>query len=475
MSFSDKANGLRLTVIAAALLAAGLAQAQAGGGVAAGGAHTPPSVPGKDILLEQRAPAEPFQPAQYTPAQVQQHVAPAPVPVARPAVPAPARGATGDMPRQFAFSVAAVDLGLAMLRDQVARQGNAAGNGVYSPFGIASTLGMLHAASAGETRREVGQLLAPGASGDMELTLRLRELLPRMTGSGGVKMQVANGIWVNQATGLQPSAMFRSALNQDYRATMRVLDFSTGAEAVAQINAEVKKQTGGNISRLLADDALGERARFVLTNALHFKGQWATRFDPAQTRPGTFHVDGGEPVQVPMMLGRVAFRETVADNVQVYELPYVGEQFSMLIALPPTGHSLAALEHDLRGADVQGWWATLRPGEGELMMPRVKLAAREALRMRGLLEKLGVKKAFSGEADLTELGAGADAHLDEVFHAATFAMDEEGAEASAATAAVGVSKSFGPPPRRIDRPFLFMIVHKPSRMPVVMGRVARPD
>ena len=49
--------------------------------------------------------------------------------------------------------------------------------------------------------------------------------------------------------------------------------------------------TEGKITDLLqgAPDPL---VRAVLVNAVYFKGSWAAKFDPAMTRPGTFHAGG---------------------------------------------------------------------------------------------------------------------------------------------------------------------------------------
>ena len=69
--------------------------------------------------------------------------------------------------------------------------------------------------------------------------------------------------------------------------------FSRGAlpPTYAPINAWVAGATEGKITDLLqgSPDPL---VRAVLVNAVYFKGSWAAKFDPAHTRPGTFHAAG---------------------------------------------------------------------------------------------------------------------------------------------------------------------------------------
>jgi serpin B len=73
---------------------------------------------------------------------------------------------------------------------------------------------------------------------------------------------------------------------------------------------------------------------------------------------------------------------------------------------------------------------------------------------------------------------GRDLFLADVLHKAFVAVDEEGTEAAAATAAIMVP-TLAPrqPPIefRIDRPFLFLIRDLETGAVLFVGRVMRPD
>jgi serpin B len=95
------------------------------------------------------------------------------------------------------------------------------------------------------------------------------------------------------------------------------------------------------------------------------------------------------------------------------------------------------------------------------------------------VEALGVTTAFSGHADFsraTERGA----RLGSVRQSALVRVDEQGTVAAAITTVIGIGfgQAFGvePQPRlfRVDRPFLFVIRHRPTGTILFMGRVEDP-
>lgn len=65
---------------------------------------------------------------------------------------------------------------------------------------------------------------------------------------------------------------------------------------------------------------------------------------------------------------------------------------------------------------------------------------------------------------------------DNVFHAASFEIDESGGEGGAATAAVAVAKSFAVLTTQcaIDRPFDYALTYRMTGTPLFEGRVTDP-
>jgi serpin B len=89
---------------------------------------------------------------------------------------------------------------------------------------------------------------------------------------------------------------------QRYRAEVGVLDFADQADAARQqINAWVKKQTADKIKDLIPPGGLNAETRLVLTNAIYFKGDWASQFQTLRTRDEDFAVSATQKVKVPLM------------------------------------------------------------------------------------------------------------------------------------------------------------------------------
>ena len=80
--------------------------------------------------------------------------------------------------------------------------------------------------------------------------------------------------------------------------------------------------------------------RLVLTNAIYFKGTWEWEFDKSDTRDQDFKITPANIIQVPMMYmkpEKATFNYADKEKVQILELPYKGNDISMLILLPKQG------------------------------------------------------------------------------------------------------------------------------------------
>lgn len=98
----------------------------------------------------------------------------------------------------------------------------------------------------------------------------------------------------------------------------------------------------------------------------------------------------------------------------------------------------------------------------------------------GILSKMGLKTIFTDQAQLgrmfSNLSHDSSAKVDKIIHKAKISVDETGAEAAAATIAMVSVRTYPPPalPTFLaNRPFLFIIRHNPTNMPLFMGRVSK--
>ena len=103
-----------------------------------------------------------------------------------------------------------------------------------------------------------------------------------------------------------------------------------------------------------------------------------------------------------------------------------------------------------------------------MMLPRFKLEYEATL--NNTLEALGMGIAFGSGADFS--GMGPNLFISEVRHKTFVEVNEEGTEAAAVTAVVGVKSV--PSVFRVDRPFFFAIYDAETETILFMGTVTEP-
>lgn len=377
--------------------------------------------------------------------------------------------------RREVFAASLADLGLHMLRQSARAEGAAQANKVSSPIGVAMTLGMLHAGAAGETAAELAAGLESRGAGGRLMRSSLRDLVGAVKADESARWMSANRVWVGAGAVKALAPGFIKSLKEDFGSDGAILDFNGKSDASrAAINQWVQERTNKLIPEILGPGSIKPTTKLVLTNANYFRGTWITPFDRAETRDEMFFGEK-EQRKVPTMHQTLTAGEALVDNVYVLELPFEGGNYSLVLAMPPAGHTVQALETDLQGADVTAWLANLKPARITLALPRFEVKP-DPLSLNDAMAALGIKLAFSDQADLSGILGSRDLKLDGIFHSAAIKVDESGTVAASATAAVVASKSMSLPgaQRSFNRPFLFTLVHKPTGTPLFMGRVAIP-
>jgi len=130
------------------------------------------------------------------------------------------------------------------------------------------------------------------------------------------------------------------------------LDFARETEnSRLIINHWVEEQTNNRIKDLIPPGVLNQLTRLVLTNAIYFKGKWENQFLKENTKEEEFIVSPEKKVEVPMMfIGEERFKYLENDELQLVELPYAGQEISMLVLLPK--NDLTSLEPRLTASQL---------------------------------------------------------------------------------------------------------------------------
>lgn len=351
------------------------------------------------------------------------------------------------------------------------------GNLFFSPGSIHTALAMTCAGARRTTEDQMFETLCfpmrwPQGVVHKAYARLLKQLKPGK--DAGYELQVANALWGQK--GYPWLEEFLARTRTDYGAGLREVDFLGATEQARKtINAWVEEQTKDKIRELLRRGILTGLTRLVLTNAIYFKGDWASKFDEKATREAPFKVSLDKSVQVPMMNQTGGFRYAETDELQILRMPYQGEDLSMVILLPRKVNGLAALERTLSAQKVTALIGKLQQREVIVSVPKFKLT--RSFGLGPTLRAMGMEDAFTGAADFSGMNGQKDLFISAVVHKAFVDVNEEGTEAAAATAVVmrTVSVRPRPPVFRADRPFLFIIRHEKTGAILFIGRLVDPN
>ncbi len=142
-------------------------------------------------------------------------------------------------------------------------------------------------------------------------------------------------------------------------------------------------------------------------------------------RDGQFYLSDGSTVTIPMMSQEHNFNYTEGSNYQAIELPYDGNQLSM-VALLPTAGQFSQFESSLTSQQLNNIIAKMQDSKVDLTMP--KFTIESSFDLNATLGNLGINDAFdSTKGDFSGNGHGAkDLFIGDVVHKAYVSADESG-------------------------------------------------
>jgi serpin B len=348
------------------------------------------------------------------------------------------------------------------------------GNLFFSPYSISTALAMTWAGAGGDTQTQMAHALhfmldQQGLHPAFALLgARLEETGER----GQVQLKVANSLWPHK--GVQFRKEYLALVRKSYGVRLTPVDFGETEVARRTINAWVEDRTENRIKDLIAAGVLDSLTRLVLVNAIYFKGAWASPFDQDLSEAAPFQVTADEQVQAMMMTRKHTFRYAEEADLQVLELPYAGDDLSMLVLLPRAADGLAKLEESLGMETLDKWTGVLAESEVQVSLPRFELSF--PFRLDDTLKAMGMVAAFSAEADFSGMDGSRELFIGAVLHKAFVAVDEQGTEAAAATAVVMQRKALTFPAVvfRANHPFVFLIREQGTGSILFLGRVVNP-
>ena len=216
----------------------------------------------------------------------------------------------------------------------------------FSSPSIYGAFSILHEGARGDTAEEMQNVF--GFLGDDDRRIGFYSYMDALGQKNNDEntLSMANALWL--ANDFVPLPEYIKTAKTFYSSSVDSVNFATD-EGVNRINDWTKLKTQEKIKELLKPGSTDPTTRMVITNAIHFEGSWEHPFDVEDTYQTDFEVDSENKVTVQMMTypHKMSIKHMATENMQMLQMPYKGNDLSMLILLPSSIDDMQSVEDSL--------------------------------------------------------------------------------------------------------------------------------
>ncbi len=341
-----------------------------------------------------------------------------------------------------------------------------------SPLSVHTALGMLLNGADGTTAQEINQVLGLGGIDVQQANRFYSSLLTSLPKADEkVNLTIANSIWYRNTFPVESS--FISTLKNTFFAEATSLNFDdpTAKNTINNwVNAKTQSRIPKIIEQINPDDVM------FLINAVYFKGDWKYQFSTEATQDWLFNLTDRKTKKIKMMNMQAELAYNQRNNYTAVVLPYSKGNFNLTLILPSSEQSLNSFINNFTEAE----WRNLQSSLTSIRKVNVglpKFTLEYEISLDKVLQSMGIKQAFSNQANLTKISKQGRLYVSAVKHKTFVQIDEKGTEAAGVTSiGVGVTSvnPNTPPTIIFDRPFLMVLSEKQSNTILFMGKITNP-
>lgn len=337
-------------------------------------------------------------------------------------------------------------------------------NLIISPLSVIFALTLVSNGATGETLREF-ELLNSGIS-TSEMNEYLSDLTKKLTATDESKINIANSLWTNRNL-FNLSESFKELSEKYYNAQSQSIFFDDSTCDI--INKWICHKTGGMIEKTI--DKIDPATAMILINTVLFDGCWKKKYTENDILNLPFHNSDGTIHEAEFMCSREntyfelrngeGFRKSYADG------------YEFIALLPKEGVDIDSFINSLDHKEI----VSRSDFSGKVIARIPRFQYESEILLNDVLSSIGLKKAFTTEAELQGLGVSVygDSQIGKVFQKAKIQNNKEGTKASAATVISVMTMSFRPDniihEITLDRPFVYMIIDSETSLPIFIGTV----
>ena len=266
--------------------------------------------------------------------------------------------------------------------------------------------------------------------------------------------KIANSIWTTPEQPLLTE--FKQSMQENFGAECFNSVFS-----LDNINEWLSTNTEGLINQL----AGGVISYPLFINTLYFKGEWAKKFDVADTRVSEFRNSDGSESMAYYMNQDLSANVYEGEAFSMVSLPFGNGNFEMYFMLPNEDTSISEFISSLDASSFDRAVSLMTSSNLSISLPR--FTAKSALSFDSVLHSLGLPR-FKTDAYIANPS---DPELI-LSQSTIITVDEEGASiASESDSAEIISPSPGFLTMKFDRPFVYIIRESSTGTIIALGSI----
>jgi Serine protease inhibitor len=256
-----------------------------------------------------------------------------------------------------------------------------------------------------------------------------------------VNLNIANSIWYRNTFLVESS--FISTLKNAFFAEATPLNFDdpTAKNTINNwVNAKTQSRIPKIIEQINPDDVM------FLINAVYFKGDWKYQFSTEATQDWLFNLTDRKTKKIKMMNMQAELAYNQRSNYTAVVLPYSKGNFNLTLILPSSEQSLNSFINSFTETE----WRNLQSSLTSIRKVNVglpKFTLEYEISLDKVLQSMGMKQAFSNQANLTKISKQGRLYVSAVKHKTFLQIDEKGTEAAGVTS-IGVGVTSVNPIRR---------------------------
>jgi len=334
-------------------------------------------------------------------------------------------------------------------------------NVVLSPFSMVMLLAILADATKGEAHKEILAVIARGIYND--LTGSFAEIQKYLTDAE--TFVSSNAVCVKKSLENSILPEFKEKLAK-YGG-----EFFASENCVEEINGWVNEKTKGMIKKIV-NEPMNPLFMATLMNAVAFEAKWGDSYKDCDIKEEKFTNASGYQNTVDML--KSSENSYIEDDFFIgFVKPYQGDKYSFM-ALLPKKKSMKFFDKSLQTVDFVKLFKNSRGCKVHVTMPEFKYCWEHSV--VDFCKELGINTIFSQNADFSPFSSSVKIKIDEMIQKAYIEVNRKGTKAKAVTycQVVGCSPFTVKPEVktvRLNRPFIYAIVHNKSGVPVFVGTV----